>query len=161
MTKLQTELKKRDAFESTAQEAALSIFRTSDLLGNRIARLLRKHKLTAAQYNVLRILRGEGKPLPTLEVAQRMIQVAPAITRLVDNLAGRGLIAKKRCKEDGRVFRLMLTASGRRLIAKIDEPIVDLHERLMEGVPVAERRQLIKTLENSRQAIDLQSQRDP
>ena len=48
------------------QEAMLAIMRTSDLLENRLARLLREHGLTLSQYNVLRILRGEGKPMPCL-----------------------------------------------------------------------------------------------
>ena len=80
---LQSELKKRGPFASIEQEATLAVLRTSDLLENRLARLLREHGLTLSQYNVLRILRGEGKPLPCLEVASRMIQVAPAITRVV------------------------------------------------------------------------------
>ncbi len=66
---LKDELKKRGPFSSVEQEATLSILRTSDLLENRIARLLREHSLTMTQYNVLRILRGEGKPMPCLEVA--------------------------------------------------------------------------------------------
>ena len=86
MAKLREELKKRGPFASLEQEATLAILRTSDLLENRLARLLREYGLTPSQYNVLRILRGEGAPLPCLEVASRMIQVAPAITRVVDQL---------------------------------------------------------------------------
>ena len=55
---LQDELKKRKPFDSLEQEATLAILRTSDLLENRIARLLRESNLTLSQYNVLRILRG-------------------------------------------------------------------------------------------------------
>jgi hypothetical protein len=66
---LRDELKKKRAFDSVEQEAMLSILRTSDLLENRLARLLREHDLTPSQYNVLRILRGEGSPMPCLEVA--------------------------------------------------------------------------------------------
>jgi hypothetical protein len=92
---LKDELKKRGPFGSVEQETTLAIMRTSDLLENRLARLLREHGLTLTQYNVLRILRGEGKPLPCLEVASRMIQVAPAITRVVDQLLAMELITKK------------------------------------------------------------------
>ena len=52
------ELKKRKPFASVEQEAMLAIMRTSDLLENRLARLLREYGLTMSQYNVLRILRG-------------------------------------------------------------------------------------------------------
>ena len=103
---LQQELKKRGPFDSIEQEATLAVMRTSDLLENRLARLLREHGLTLTQYNVLRILRGEAKPLPCLEVANRMIQVAPAITRVVDQLLALQLITKTQSPQDRRVFEI-------------------------------------------------------
>ena len=72
--KLQHELKKKRPFKSSEQEAALSVLRTSDQLQIRFARLLREHGLTPSQYNILRILRGEGQPLPILEIASRTIE---------------------------------------------------------------------------------------
>ena len=59
--KLQHELKKKRPFESPEQEAALSVVRTSDQLQIRFARLFREYGLTPSQYNILRILRGEGQ----------------------------------------------------------------------------------------------------
>ena len=84
--KLQHELKKKRPFESPEEEAALNIVRTSDQLQIRFARLLREHDLTPSQYNILRILRGEGQPLPILEIASRTITVVPGITGLIDRL---------------------------------------------------------------------------
>lgn len=150
---LQDELKKRNPFDSVEQEATLAIMRTSDLLENRIARLLRDHGLTSSQYNVLRILRGEGKPLPCLEVASRMIQVAPAITRVVDQLLKLKLITKTQSTEDRRVFVIELTPPAKRLLKKLDKPVLDLHARLMAGVPKADLKRLVKTLERTRSAV--------
>ena len=65
----------------------MNIVRTSDQLQIRFARLLREYGLTSpTQYNILRILRGEGKPLPILEIASRTITVVPGITGLIDRL---------------------------------------------------------------------------
>ena len=83
---LQQELKKKQPFESLEQEAILNILRTSDIFHNQFGRLFRGYGLTPSQYNVLRILRGEGKPMPSLEIADRMVQVVPAITGLIDQL---------------------------------------------------------------------------
>ena len=71
-SKLQRELKKRGPFASLPQEVILNIARTNDQLLIRVDRLFREYGLTGSQYNVLRILRGEGKPLPILEIAGRM-----------------------------------------------------------------------------------------
>lgn len=153
MAKLKDELKKRDPFDSVTQEAMLSVLRTSDLLENRTARLLRCYDLTLAQYNVLRILRGENAPLATLEVASRMIQVAPAITRLVENLRTRDLLTKTQCQRDGRIHHLAITAAGRSLLRKIDAPILRLHDELMAGVPPNQLKALTATLAEIRAAI--------
>src|SRR6202453_4057908 len=102
--KLQHELKKKRPFESPLVEAAISVVRTSDQLQIRFARLMREHGLTDSQYNVLRILRGEGKPLPILEIASRTITVVLGITGLIDRLEALGFVARERSTEDRRVI---------------------------------------------------------
>lgn len=150
---LRQQLKKKGPLESLQQEAMLGILRTSDLLENRLARLLREYDLTPSQYNVLRIMRGEGEPMPCLEVAQRMIQVAPAITRVVDQLVERGLIKKQQSSEDRRVFLVELTALGTRLLKKLDEPIRSLHQSLLGHVSKSDLKTLNQILETAREGI--------
>src|SRR5260370_17047445 len=89
---LQPELKKQRPFESPEREAALSVLRTSDQLQIRFARLFREHGLTPSQYNILRILRGAGKPLPILEIASRTITIVPGITGLIYRLEHAGCL---------------------------------------------------------------------
>ena len=150
---LRQQLKKKGPFDSIEQEAMLSILRTSDLLENRLARLLRQYDLTPSQYNAMRIMRGEGEPMPCLEVAERMIQVAPAITRVVDQLVGRGLIDKQQSNQDRRVFLVELTAAGRRLLKKLDEPIKLLHQSLLGHVSKPDLKTLNGILEKARRGI--------
>ena len=75
----------------------------------RFARLFREYGLTPSQYNVLRILRGEGKPLPILEIASRTITVVPGITGLIDRLEQAGFVNRLRCEKDRRVIYVALT----------------------------------------------------
>jgi DNA-binding MarR family transcriptional regulator len=150
---LQQELKKRGPFDSIEQEATLAVMRSSDLLENRLARLLRAHNLTLSQYNVLRILRGEGKSLPCLEVADRMIQVAPAITRVVDQLLAMKLITKTQSAQDRRVFAIDLTPAASRLLKTLDQPILDLHASLLANVSKGDLKKLIQILEKVRAGI--------
>src|SRR5580692_5802847 len=130
-TKLQHELKKKRPFESPGQEATLNIVRTSDRLQIRCARLLREHDLTPSQYNVLRILRGEGKPLPILEIASRTITVVPGITGLIDRLEKAGLVSRLRCEKDRRVIFVALTDQATKTLADLDEPLIALHQKLL------------------------------
>src|SRR5438552_7249216 len=120
--KLQHELKKKRPFESPEQEAALNVLRTSDQLQIRLARLLREHGLTPSQYNVLRILRGEGRPLPILEIASRTITVVPAITGLIDRLEQAGFVNRLRGDRDRRVVYIGLTEQAVTTLAALDRP---------------------------------------
>ena len=121
---LQREIKKKTPFDLPEQEAMLNILRTADQLQIRFARLFRKFGLTPQQYNILRILRGEGRPLPILEIAARMITVVPGITGLIDRLEtaepGRAEALRQRPPRDLRRDR---PAGRRKSSAEIDEPL--------------------------------------
>ena len=148
--KLQHELKKKRPFESPEQEAALGVLRTSDQLQIRFARLLREHGLTPSQYNVLRILRGEGKPLPILEIASRTITVVPGITGLIDRLEQAGFVNRVRCEKDRRVIYVALAEYGTKTLAALDEPLGALHSKLLGHLSQAELKELIRLLEKVR-----------
>jgi DNA-binding MarR family transcriptional regulator len=149
--KLQHELKKKRPFEMLEEEAALNVVRTSDQLQIRFARLLREHGLTPSQYNILRILRGEGKPLPILEIASRTITVVPGITGLIDRLEQAGLVTRVRCEEDRRVIYVALTERGTTTLAALDEPLAALHRKLMGHLSAVELKELSRLLEKLRE----------
>ena len=147
---LKRELKKRGPFDSPEQEATLNILRTNDLFENRFGRLFREFGLTPSQYNVLRILRGEGKPMPCLEIAERMIQLVPAITGLIDRLEKQGFVNRERCTDDRRVVYIEITRKALRLLQQMDRPVIDLHKRLIGHLTTTELRELSRLLEKAR-----------
>ncbi|MEW4526456.1 MarR family transcriptional regulator [Maioricimonas sp. JC845] len=151
--RLQHEIKKKQPFESAEREAVLNILLTADRLQNRFGRLFREYGLTTSQYNVLRILRGEGQPLPSLEIASRLIQQVPAITGLIDRLESAGLVCRKRCEEDRRVVFVDITRSGCSLMARIDEPLLALHRELIGHLSPQELQQLTGLLEKVREGL--------
>jgi DNA-binding MarR family transcriptional regulator len=108
---------KQAEFASPAQEALLSVMVAAATLNERMDRLCAKHKITRAQYNVLRILRGvhpEGHPRS--EIACRMIDRASDITRLLDRLETRRLVRRTRGSEDQRQTVTYITAKGIKLL---------------------------------------------
>jgi DNA-binding MarR family transcriptional regulator len=153
-SKLQKELKKRGPFTTLEQEAMLNIARTADQLLVRAERLLREHGLTGSQYNILRILRGEGKPLPILEIASRTVQVVPGITGLIDRLESAGLVRRERSTEDRRVIFVSITNKALKVLEKLDEPLVAYERKLLSCLKAAEQRELIRLLEKIRQHLD-------
>jgi DNA-binding MarR family transcriptional regulator len=150
---LQHEIKKRTPFDLPQQEAMLNIVRTADQLQIRFARLFRKFGLTPQQYNILRILRGEGRPLPILEIASRMITVVPGITGLIDRLEAAELVERKRCDNDRRVIYVALAAQAVELLAKIDSPLLEMHKQVLGHMSEPELMTLITLLEKARRPL--------
>jgi MarR family transcriptional regulator, 2-MHQ and catechol-resistance regulon repressor len=152
-SRLQQELKKKRPFESLEQEAALNILRTGDRLHLHFTRLFREHGLTSSQYNVLRILRGAGEPLPILEIAERTVTVVPGITGLIDRLEQAGFVNRARCESDRRVIYVALTAAAAKVLAALDQPLLDLHRKLMGHLAPAELMELNRLLSKVREAF--------
>ena len=155
MPKLQQELKKRQPFASLEQEAILTLVRTGDQIQLCFARLFRVHDLTPAQYNVLRILRGEGQPLPILEIASRLLTVVPGITGLIDRLENAGLVRRERCDQDRRVIYVAVTPQALALLSRLDEPLDQLHRQLVGHLKAVELKDLIRLLEKARARVGL------
>jgi DNA-binding MarR family transcriptional regulator len=151
--RLQHELRKRRPFASPEQEAILNLLRTADRVQIQLERLFRGHGLTHSQYNVLRILRGEGRPTPVLEVAARTVAVVPAITGLIDRLERAGLVGRQRSAQDRRVVFVAVTDEGLRLLAALDGPLAALEKRLAGGLSRAQLRTLIRLLEQVREPL--------
>lgn len=133
------------------QQALVGLFRTTDAFRRALARVLEPHGLTGQQYNVLRILRGaRPEPLPTMEIAERMMEQTPGITRLLDRLADKGLVSRERCADDRRQVLCSITPAGMRLLAALDAPIDAADEALLGGLSDAEVRRLIGLLDRLR-----------
>ena len=129
----------------------VNLLRAADALARGAEALLKPTGLSATQYNVLRILRGAGQEgLACREVGCRMISRDPDITRLMDRMESRGLIARARGEEDRRVVKTRLTAEGLRILGELDAPVQELHRRQLHHLPAKELRQLSRLLERAR-----------
>jgi DNA-binding MarR family transcriptional regulator len=148
--KLQQELRKKRPFDTPEEETVLSLLRTNDQMQIHYVRLFRAHGLTPSQYNILRILRGEGRPLPSLELAERTITVVPGITGLIDRLEASGLVVRDRSTEDRRIVFVAITSRGMKVLAELDQPIKTLHCRLLCHLSREEMAELNRLLEKAR-----------
>src|SRR2546429_9812320 len=120
---IQAEIKQAKPFSSLEEEALISLQRTADQLQWRISELLKPYGISPTQYNALRILRGaKGRGHSCSEIAKRMINRDPDITRLVDRLERRGLVQRTREEKDRRVVIVRLKPAGLQLLRGLDRP---------------------------------------
>src|SRR6202049_594583 len=111
------------------QAAFLELLRTTDMLSRGLVKVLKIEDLSGTQYNVLRILRGAPEGLTCGEIANRMITRDPDITRLLDRLAMRTLISRRRGAKDRRMVLTRITPEALELLARLDQPVQEAHRQ--------------------------------
>jgi DNA-binding MarR family transcriptional regulator len=144
---IQSEIKQNKPFSSIEEEAFLALQRTADQLQGRVAEWLKTWGLSPTQYNALRILRGAGEAgLACSEIAERMINGDPDITRLLDRLEKRGLTQRSRGSKDRRVIKAYITRGGSQLLKKLDAPVQEFQHVLLGHVGERKLKALVEIL---------------
>jgi DNA-binding MarR family transcriptional regulator len=145
---LREEIRQRRPFRSRGHEGVVGLLLTADRLRRDLASVVEPRGLTLQQYNVLRILRGAGRMgLPTLDIADRMIEQAPGITRLLDRLERKGFAQRARCPRDRRQVLVVITPSGLRLLRDLDAPMAKADDALLDRLGSRRAVTLIRILE--------------
>lgn len=142
-------------FRTRSQEAYLALLRTADDSKRFITGVLEPAGVTLQQYNVLRILRGAGQDgLPTLAVAERMIERTPGVTRLIDRMERKGWVERSRCTEDRRRVWCKITEAGLALLETLDQPVNDTDDVFLEILDEEELTELIGYLDRIRARLN-------
>lgn len=140
-----------ETFRSREQQATLGLLRTADAMKRSLAQVIEPHGITPQQYNVLRILRGAGPDgLPTLSIGERMIEQTPGVTRLVDRLERKALVARTPCPKDRRRVFCRITQKGLELLKELDDPVNRWDAQAVAVLPPSELDSLINLLDRVR-----------
>ncbi len=141
----------RRHFDSPEQEVFLSLWRTYDRLRALEEELFGRYELTPQQYNALRLLAAEHpRTIRTLDLAGQLVSRAPDITRLLDKLAQRGLIARDRPADNRRVVCIGITEAGLALLRSLREPLRRCHGRQLGHLSPKELQELATLLRAAR-----------
>jgi len=139
--------KKKRVQPSPGGIAYVALLRTADKMKTYFETIVAPFDITGQQYNVLRILRGaEPEGLPTLTIAERMIERAPGITRMIDRLEAKELVWRENCPNDRRRVYCGITEKGLNLLELLDAPVVKKNE-VFHGLSEVELAQLTALLE--------------
>jgi len=149
--KVDGEVKQKQLLNSHQQDAVVSILRTANYLGRFCSPVFDQQGITSQQYNVLRILRGAGLGgLPTLDIAEKMIEQAPGITRLLDRLEGKKLVRRERPSDNRRQVLCFITKPGLDLLHELDTPVRNKVNQALHQLDESEIEELIRLLELAR-----------
>ncbi|RED49443.1 MarR family winged helix-turn-helix transcriptional regulator [Seonamhaeicola aphaedonensis] len=128
-------------------KALVNIIYTANWINSHQNEFFKPFGISPQQFNILRILRGAGKPIKVQTIKERMIERAPNATRLMDKLCAKEFIERLPCPNDRRVVHIEITDKGLKLLDSIDK---DFKEDLLENLTTAEAEQLSFLLDKIR-----------
>lgn len=140
---------KQSRFESPFHEAMLNLMVATAHLRDQVDRMCERHRITSAQYNVLRILRGaHPEGYPRCEIAQRMIERAPDVTRLIDRLEEQELVERGRSDVDRRLSVTCITRKGLELLERMQPDAEAVHRTLASRLTAEQAETLSRLCES-------------
>lgn len=147
--KLEDEIKQKK-FKNDYHKLAVNLIYTHGWLSNHQAEFFKSFDITGAQYNILRILRGQHpNPASINLLKDRMLDKMSDASRLVERLKNKGLVEREICPEDRRKVKVKITDSGIELLKKMDD-LEDKFENLFSNIKSSEAKMLNELLDKIR-----------
>ena len=142
---LKAKLKQNVDFENKAHEASLSLIVAGVHLRRQSEEVFKSHGLSFSYYNVLRILRGApAQGYPRCEIINRMIDPAPDVTRLINQLVNKGWVRRERSEADRRQSLHWITDQGLHLLDQIDHNVQQMNEQFAAQLGEADLDHIIR-----------------
>lgn len=107
-------------FRNEYQKTVINLIYTYNWMTEKHKAFFEKGDVTPQQFNILRILRGAGSPLSTLQIRQRMLDKMSDTSRIVDRLLKKALVKKVVCKTDRRLVDVTISEKGLALLEELD-----------------------------------------
>lgn len=141
------EVEQENKSELVNRVAVIELILTGNWVQDKLAEALKPFNLSVAQFNVLRILRGQkGKPASLSCVNEKMIHKMSNTTRLIDKLLEKELVERITCPDNRRKIELTITTNGLDLLKQLDQVIEDAEALAMEGLDIKEIKELTRLL---------------
>jgi len=138
-------------FRSEYQKGIINLIYTYNWMNEKMKARFDKEEITGQQYNILRILRGAGKPISTLQIRERMLDKMSDTSRIVDRLVLKGFAKKNICKNDKRLVDVSISSKGKKLLEKMDQYEKEM-DAILGNLSLAETKILNSLLDKIRQS---------
>lgn len=118
------EIIQQKSFASEAQKAFVNIAYTQSNMTNELNSVLKPHKISMQQFNVLRILKGHSpKPISINEISNRMVDRMSNASRLVDKLCKKGFAQREISERDKRQADIKITPKGEDFLLQLNRVV--------------------------------------
>jgi DNA-binding MarR family transcriptional regulator len=123
MAQLQKEIL-ASKFENVFQQSLVNVIYTYHWNMQQVKGLLKPFDITAQQYNVLRILRGQYPSPATVNlIKSRILDKMSDTSRIIDRLIQKGYVKKTTNNHDKRAVDILIKDKGLTLLKKLDQEV--------------------------------------
>lgn len=144
---------KQKHFRNEWQKAMINLTYTHNWLSEKFKTFLDRFDLTSQQFNILRILRGAGEPLSTLQIRERMLDKMSDTSRIVDRLILKGFVKKSTCSHDKRLVDVVISEAGLEVLSQIDAMSKEM-DNIINGLSSNEANELNRLLDKVREGAE-------
>ena len=132
-------------------KAVINVLYTSRHIEECSALMFKSYDLTAPQFNVLRILRGQkGRPAQLSTIQERMIDKNSNTSRLIDKLVAKDWVTRRICRENRRKIEIFITPNGLDKLTEVDPLVEQTNTQLLKDLTLKEMEQLNMLLDKLR-----------
>ena len=152
---LSSELSLRNPIRNQSHETALSVVHTAALMTKEANRILAPFGLTAAQFNVLMLLKyqADEEGARQIDLVNMLLVNRANVTGLVDRMEKAGWLERRDDPSDRRVKCVRMTFSGREVLEKAESAYFGRLEKVVGSLRQEARKELILLLQQVREGV--------
>tara|TARA_B110000977_G_scaffold10060_1_gene13162 strand:+ start:1706 stop:2167 length:462 start_codon:yes stop_codon:yes gene_type:complete len=129
---LKKEIKSK-GFHSEQEKLSVNLILTAAYFESKFTQFIKDYGISAQQYNVLRILRGQVPDTITSgDLQSRTLHKMSNATRLVDKLIEKGFAARVKNVKDKRIVLISITDSGLKLLTQLDDQVYKFNQNYIK-----------------------------
>ncbi len=131
------------------------LLRAREAVMERFRPMLRGFGLTEQQWRVIRAL-VESSGMDASELSAASYIKPPSLSRILQNLEGRGLIRRRKPRRDRRRARIALTARGRQLFGRVVPHSREHYSAIAQALGAEKMAELYALLDETRKRLELE-----
>lgn len=128
-------------------DALLQLLRTAESLWNASRSFFARWDLSPSQFNILNLVHDRSEGYTQTELSRELIMHRSNVTGLIDRLESRGLVQRHTSPEDRRIYRVVISPAGKKLVQQILPHYYAAAEKVWGKLPISRARQLVEELQ--------------
>lgn len=140
-------------FRNEKHKAIVNLQFTQLAIANKLGEVFKKYNISSQQFNVLRILRGQYPNSASIGlIKERMLDKNSDVSRIIDRLKRKRLVARKECKLDRRQKDVTISDEGLELLITLDEDVSSM-EKIVSSISEEDATRLNAILDEIRKSL--------